>query len=128
MAVWLVRAGRVGEDEAQAFEKGLAIIGWKEMPEVSSVASYEEMKREHGKYNPDLKPRSNTNQAAQLWTFVKRIKNGDMVVLPLKTRSVIAIGKVAGDYQYLNGRVPRKARKREAYWHRHPRKQAKPEG
>ena len=32
--VYLVRAGRNGEDEALALEHGVAIINWEELPEL----------------------------------------------------------------------------------------------
>lgn len=108
MAVWLIRAGKHGEDEDAALEKSLAIIGWKEMPDVSGVKTYEEMKERHGKVYPDMAPRAVQNNAAQLWAFSHRVKVGDLVVLPLKTRSVVAVGKIAGDYTFTDGRHVRK--------------------
>ena len=33
MALWVVRAGRHGEHEDTALEKGLAIAGWEELPD-----------------------------------------------------------------------------------------------
>lgn len=107
MAVWLVRAGKHGEDEATALEKGLAIVGWREMPEMSSVSSYEEMKQRHIEVYPQMTPKAVMNNAAQLWAFVNRMNIGDTVVLPLKTRSVIAIGVITGRYQYLEHRHTR---------------------
>jgi hypothetical protein len=38
MAVWLIRAGKHGEDEDAALETGYVIIGWREMPDISGVA------------------------------------------------------------------------------------------
>lgn len=108
MALWLIRAGKHGEDENTALNKGLAIIGWHEMPDVSGVESYEAMKQKHFEVYPNMSPRAVTNNAAQLWAFTKRINKGDLVVLPLKTRSTIAIGEIVGDYQYLDGRHVRK--------------------
>ena len=110
MALWLIRAGKHGEDENTALDKGLAIIGWLEMPDVSNVQSYEEMKRKHSEVYPDMSPNAVANNAAQLWAFAKRIEKDDLVVLPLKTRSAIAIGKIVGDYQYLEGRHVRKVK------------------
>jgi len=37
MSVWLIRAGKHGEDEDAALESGYAIIGWREMPDISGV-------------------------------------------------------------------------------------------
>lgn len=104
MALWLVRAGRHGEDENIALEKGLVIIGWHEMPNLSKVQSFEEMQQKFAEIYPDKSPNAILNNAAQLWAFTKRINKGDLVVLPLKTRSLIAIGAIKGDYQYLDGR------------------------
>jgi restriction system protein len=64
MAVWLVRAGRHGEDEDQALEKGLATIGWIDMPDVSNVASYEEMKKKHEECYPDMTSKAVMNHTA----------------------------------------------------------------
>ncbi len=85
MALWLVRAGKHGEDENTAIDKGLAIIGWVEMPDVSNIQSYEDMKQRHSEIYPDMSPKAIMNNAAQLWAFTKRIKKDDFVVLPLKT-------------------------------------------
>lgn len=104
MAVWLIRAGKHGEDEAVALDKGLAIIGWREMPGVSGVSSYEEMKAKQAEHYPNASPKNVINNAAQIWAFAHRIEKGDIAVLPLKTRSAIAIGKVTGDYEYRDGR------------------------
>jgi restriction system protein len=104
MAVWLIRAGRQGEDEDTALETGHAIIGWKEMPDVSGVNTYEGMKKKQEEYYPDKLPKAIQNNAAQLWTFKHRIKVGDLAVLPMKTRSLIAVGKVIGEYEYKDGR------------------------
>ncbi len=108
MAVWLIRAGKYGQDEAAALEKGVAIIGWQEMPNVSNVQSYEEMKEKHQEFFPDNKAKTNINNAAQLWAFLNKIQKGDIAVLPLKTRSGIALGKVVGNYEFKDGRHIRK--------------------
>ena len=108
MAVWLIRAGRHGEDEDQALDQGLAIIGWHEMPDMGTIATYEEMKARHAAVYPDMSPRAVQNNAAQVWAFSHRITVGDLAVLPLKTRSVVAVGRVAGPYEFRSGRHVRK--------------------
>ncbi len=110
MTLWLIRAGKHGEDENTALNRGLAIIGWHEMPDVSDIQSYEDMKQKHSEIYPDMSPKAVMNNAAQLWAFAKRIEKGDLVVLPLKTQSSIAIGEIVGDYQYLEGRHVRKVK------------------
>jgi restriction system protein len=108
MSLWLVRAGKHGEDENTALDKGIAIIGWIEMTDVSNIQCYEDMKQKYSEVYPDISSKAVMNKAAQLWAFLKRIQKDDFVVLPLKTRSLIAIGKVVGNYQYQDGRHTRK--------------------
>lgn len=48
------------------------------------------------------KDRAAQNFTAQLWELRGRIGVGDLVVMPLKTSPHIAIGRVAGDYRYLD--------------------------
>lgn len=104
MAVWLIRAGKMGEDENAVLEKGLAIVGWNEMPDSSDIASYDDMKAKHLEIFPDIKPKAAMNHAAQFWAFTHRIQKGDIAVLPLKTRSTVALGKITGDYEFRDGR------------------------
>ncbi len=37
MTIWLVRAGKYGEQEQTALDKGIVIIGWNELPDLSAV-------------------------------------------------------------------------------------------
>ena len=108
MALWLVRAGKHGEDEHTAIEKGIAIIGWLEMPDLSNIDSFEEMKDKYSEIYPDVSRNSVINSASQLWAFTNKIQKGEYIVLPLKSRSLISVGKVIGDYLYQNGRHTRK--------------------
>lgn len=107
MAVWLVRAGKFGEDESLALEKGWAVIGWQDVPDVTPVKDYQEMKSLLAEYYPDMSRNAISNNASQLWSFRTRIQAGDIVVLPLKTRSALALGKVTGGYRHVNGRHTR---------------------
>ncbi len=100
MALWLVRAGKHGEHEDLALEKGLAVIGWKEVPDLSAVKTREELNDLLRKSYPDVKPKTLQNWLSQLWSFLREIQPGDLVALPLKSRSAIVLGEVTGPYQY----------------------------
>jgi restriction system protein len=100
MAVWLVRAGKHGEREQTALEKSVLVIGWNELPDLSGVESREALADLYRKRRPDASSGKVSNHVGQLWSFRKRMQPGDLAVLPLKTRSAIAIGKVMGAYQY----------------------------
>ncbi len=100
MAVWLVRAGKRGEREQIALDNGLALIGWDELPDLSNIQSQEEMKSLFDLVYPDEKEKTVANWVGQVWSFFRRIQPGDLIVLPLKSQSAIAIGKCTGPYQY----------------------------
>lgn len=100
MTLWLVRAGKYGERENLALEKGLAVIGWEELNDLSGVKTREELYDLLEKTYLEVKPKTLLNWVSQIWPFLKEMQNGDPVALPLKSRSVIAIGEVAGPYQY----------------------------
>ncbi len=100
MAIWLVRAGRHGEQEEAALEKGAAVIGWDELPDLTPIKSREALAQLLKQTYPDEGPNRLANWNGQLWAFRDRIQKDDLVVLPLKRRSAIAIGRIAGDYSY----------------------------
>jgi restriction system protein len=98
--IYLTRAGKGGEDEDYALEHGLAIIGFRDIGSLEEASNYESVVGMVDKATPGAKPRAIANQAGQLWTFARVIKVGDLVVLPRKLTSQIAIGRVSGPYQY----------------------------
>ena len=100
MSLWLVRAGQHGEQEQDALAKKVVTIGWNEFDDLSKIKSKEELTELYSKINPDSKKKSVTNQVGQILRFVREIKKGDLVALPLKMQSGIAIGKVESDYEY----------------------------
>ncbi|WP_256832547.1 hypothetical protein [Parageobacillus thermoglucosidasius] len=60
MAVWLVRAGRNGEQQEAALEHGVAVIGWNELPDLSSIQTREQLKELFNK----VYPKATENEAA----------------------------------------------------------------
>lgn len=100
MAIWLVRAGKHGEREDLALDQGFATIGWEELPDMANLKKREELAKLLKENYPDEKPKTLINWEAQLWPFINSIQQNDLIVLPLKSRSTIAIGKVTGSYCY----------------------------
>jgi len=47
-----------------------------------------------------MKKMGKANEAGQVWTFIHRMKEGDLVILPSKFHASVAIGKVTGPYKY----------------------------
>ena len=100
MSLWMVRGGKHGEQEALALENDLACIGWYEAPDLSGSKNRDQLREILQKTYPHWNESQLNNQCAQLNAFIFGMKTGDLVVMPLKTTSQIAIGEVAGPYQY----------------------------
>jgi restriction system protein len=96
----MVRAGKIGEREEFALENNVAVIGWDELPDLAPVESKDRLKALMLQTYPDSKPGMIWNYVGQVWAFRGGIQAGDLIVLPLKTRSAIAIGTAKGTYQY----------------------------
>jgi restriction system protein len=90
-------------------------IGFKEIPSLKDAKDYQAIHKLVEDSLPGAKPRAIGNIAGQLWGFSLALKEGDLVVLPRKLTSQIAIGRVMGPYQYRKiGRVHRHTR--EVKW------------
>ena len=101
-AAWLIRAGSKGEGEELVIEQGIACLGWHELPSLSEVSSrddIEEMIRRELPEHASNRMRI-TNWATQLWSLCTQVRRGDLVVLPRKRTSQIALGVVTREYWY----------------------------
>jgi restriction system protein len=98
MTLWLVRAGRRGEFENIALDQKIAIVEWN-LPDLSQVTDRAELRRLlDANYAGETSAKSLRNWESQLWPFIQVMQKGDLVVMPLKGRPAIAIGRVAGPY------------------------------
>ena len=97
---WLVRAGRLGEQEALTLKQNLAVVGWLQLPDLSRQDTRESLMLLLQQTYPEASSKRLVNWRAQIWAFRHTISNGDLVVLPLKTTSAVAIGEVVAGYQY----------------------------
>ncbi len=85
MSLWLVRAGRYGEQEESALQHNVAAIGWDDLTDLSSIKSKEELKDLYERVYPGNKKMALANEVGQLWTFINKIQVNDLIVLPIKT-------------------------------------------
>lgn len=115
MTFWIVRAGRHGEYEQVSLEKSLISIRWNELMDLSTLHNKEELIKLYDNTYPDEKKSSKSIRAGQVWRFLKEIKIGDLIALPLKTQSSIAIGKVTGNYVY-DKRSTNTKHRRSVHW------------
>lgn len=98
--LWMARAGGSGEDEEAALDGGMAIIGFREVPSLAGAGDYESVAKIVAGTYPEAKPRAHGNWAGQLWALAVGMQQDDLIVLPRKLTSQIAVGRVAGPYQY----------------------------
>jgi restriction system protein len=101
MRFWVVRAGKHGQNESHALERGVVLIGWDDVGDLSSAANRDVLQRLIETTYPDESLGTQRIWTGELWAFKERIQVGDWVALPLKSRSAIAIGQIAGAYKYV---------------------------
>lgn len=100
MTLWMVRAGRYGEQEGGALDNNVVTIGWDAMSDLSKYETREELTEYYNEVYPDEGKKTVANGVGQIWRFSKEMQKGDLVALPLKTQSAIAIGEIKGKYEY----------------------------
>ena len=110
MKVWVIRAGKNGEQEQFALANGYAVISWRKLrqpipPDEESLraAIRKAYPDESGGWPSDF---------SQTWKFANEVRKGDLVILPLKKRpdgklvrrpkedGVVAVGEVVDHYEY----------------------------
>ncbi|MDA3921025.1 MAG: restriction endonuclease [Salinisphaera sp.] len=101
MKVWLVRGGKHGETEALSLDNGEAAIGFSEVAGVGHAGSREDIAKMIRSNDAGALDGAIINRSAQLYAFAHRIEKGDLIVMPLKGKSKIAIGIAEAGYKYL---------------------------
>jgi restriction system protein len=100
MTLWVVRAGKHGEHEADVLDQNLVAIGYIEMGDLAPFAGRKQLEAAYRTACPEYSDRKVAVHVGQLWAISKRIEIGHNVALPLKTRSAIALGRVQSEYEY----------------------------
>lgn len=100
MKLWLLKAAGTLEDEEIILEDSVITIGGAEFPDLSSIKNEEQVKKLILEKYPGMRGERSGTWARDICSFVTKIKKGDLVAVPLKTRNEVLIGKVTGDYEY----------------------------
>lgn len=98
--VWVVRAGRDGEQEQANLDQNVATIGWN-VGDLTQVQDREDVRGIIDAAFPDDSFGRRANFTGQIWAFRSQIQRGDIVVMPSKLRSgYLYLGKCGGSYTY----------------------------
>lgn len=101
--VWLIRAGRHGEDEEAALASQRVIIGWQGLESVANLHTVQDVANAIRAKDSSGNEHRIANFARQFWAFIHLAQVNDIVVLPLKTRpGQVAIGTIEGPYEYVD--------------------------
>lgn len=100
MELWIVRAGRYGEQEQNALDKGLVTIGWSDLPDLTTFKTKDDLQKVYIETYEEDNNISLGIKVGQIWRFANEISKGDLVALPSKTQPIIHFGKIMGDYKY----------------------------
>lgn len=100
MSVWVVRAGRHGEQQETALKERLVCHAWNELPDCSAFHTKDELRKVYEQVNPNETEKQVITGLNQVWRFAREIQIGDLVALPLRTESAFAFGRVIGEYEY----------------------------
>ncbi len=108
MALWLVRAGSVGEYEKRFLDENRIYLTWDGLNEDLSkiVEKIDLYKLLLDKY-PENKQGAIRNYTGQIWPYVKEMQIGDWFVMPSKMKPAIHVGEIQSDYiNYPQGNDP----------------------
>jgi len=101
MSVWLIRAGSHGEYEPKFIDENRIYVTWEDLDvDIGRLTSREELTSAMMQRYPDAKPKTIANWVSQIWPFAHDMREGDLVVLPLKSQRAIQIGEITGEYHF----------------------------
>ena len=97
---WLVRPGARGEIAAQVHGQAVVAVGWASVGDISELASLHDVRQRLLDRSSGLSPRQVGFRAGQLFTFLARIADGDIVVVPVPLERKVRLGRVRGAYRF----------------------------
>ena len=98
IAAWLSRVPD-DADEAFALESGRAVHAFAEVADLTAATSLDDVRKLVVAAYPDKSPRQVATTARQVWDL-RNLGIADLVVLPRRSSTDLAFGRVAGTYLY----------------------------
>ena len=101
MALWLCRAGRYGEHEQLFLNDCRIYLTWHGLNHnVSKPKTKPELGNLLKEVYPDAPKGRISQNTGQIWSYAKRMKPGDWVVLPSRLKPAVHIGEITGEYTF----------------------------
>ena len=101
MALWLMRAGKHGQNEKKFLDENRIYLTWGKLSHDLSVLKNREQLRELlEKVYPNAPKGRISNHLGQIWKFSQLMDKDDWIVLPSKLKPAIHVAKVKGDYTF----------------------------
>lgn len=97
---WTVRGGAEGQCEPDSLERGIVLLGFNDIPDLSPAADREAIRELVRFGRPNHNEHHRNNVSSQLFAFKCRMATGDVVAMPLKSiPGFVAVGRVRSKYQ-----------------------------
>ena len=114
--MWMIRAGRGGENLDDFVQKGVMGFGDPKLGKLSPTTTKDELLKLYATYYPEDKEGSRASWASQLTRFLGEVKVGDPVVTFDRDRRLYLLGKVTSEYQWQPDLVKGKPHLRRVEW------------
>jgi hypothetical protein len=93
---WLIHPGKDEEIAERMYRENVIAMGWPEIGDMESLTTFEDIKKGLNWGEESISSRA----AGQLSSFRNKIHQGDIVVVPVKSKNEVWVGEVDGDYTY----------------------------
>ncbi len=101
MALWLVRTGKHGEHERRFLSDDKVFLCWDEFKhDLSKLPDKAALSALLRSARPEFSDSRNANYSGQLWPFIRKMKPGDWIIVPSKSKPVIHIAEIVGPYVF----------------------------
>lgn len=94
---WRVRAGGQARHAMRFHGSDFVALSWQEVPGSVAGLTKDEIRQQAEQNLPAGRAKV---AAAQLFTFANEIEQGDLILMPLKSRVDVVVGEVFGHYFY----------------------------
>ncbi len=98
--VWILRSGAEEERDSWALANGHGGGGWDWLPDITAIASRDELGAIIRKHHPAKAASGEKRHASELWAIRFEISVGDIVVMPRTRQNQVALGVITAEYSF----------------------------